>query len=104
MTTDLKNMDLKELKKLQKDVAKAIENFEDRKRQEALSAVQKTAEELGFKLSDLVAGSGKKPKTKSVPKYAHPENSATTWTGKGRRPAWVVEHLDGGGSLEDLAI
>ncbi|WP_223426893.1 H-NS histone family protein [Tateyamaria pelophila] len=104
MTIDLKNMDLKELKKLQKDAAKAIENFEDRKRQEALAAAREAVGEFGFKLEELVTGSGKKPKTKSVPKYAHPENSAKTWTGKGRRPAWVVAHVDGGGSLEDLAI
>lgn len=104
MTTDLKNMDLKELKSLQKEVAKAIENFEERNRQEALAAAQKAAEEKGFKLSDLMGGSGKKPKTKSAPKYAHPENPSKTWTGKGRKPAWVVEHLDGGGSLEDFAI
>lgn len=104
MTTELKNMDLKELLSLQKDVSEAITNFESRKRQEALEAAQEAVGALGFKLSDLMAGSGKTPKTKSVPKYAHPENSAKTWTGKGRRPAWVVAHVDGGGSLEDLAI
>ncbi len=104
MKYDLENMDLKELQSLQKDVVKAIKNHGERKRQEALVAAHKTANGFGFKLEDLIGGTSKKAKTKSIPKYVHTENSAKTWTGKGRRPAWVNEHLDGGGSLEDLAI
>ncbi len=104
MKYDLEDMDLKELKSLQKDVAKAINNYEERKRQEALAAAQKTATEFGFKLEDLMGGKVKKPKANGVAKYAHPENPTTTWTGKGRKPAWVNEHLDAGKSLEDLAI
>ena len=104
MNIDLTNMDLKDLKKLQKNVAKEIDSFKDRKRQEALAAAQEAVGALGFKLEDLMRGSKKMPKGKSLPKYAHPENSAQTWTGKGRRPAWVVAHVEAGGSLEDLAI
>jgi DNA-binding protein H-NS len=104
MKFDLKNMELKELLSLQKDVAKAIEDFEDRKRQEALEAAQEAVGALGFKLSDLLGGSGQTPKTKGAAKYAHPENPEKTWTGKGRRPAWVNQHLGAGGSLENLTI
>ncbi len=104
MKYDLENMDLKELKSLQKDVAKAINNYEERKRQEALAAAQKTVAEFGFKLEDLVGGKVKKPKANGVAKYAHPESPTTTWTGKGRKPAWVNEHLNAGKSLENLAI
>jgi len=104
MNIDLTNMDLKDLKKLQKNVAKEIDSFKDRKRQEALAAAQEAVGALGFKLEDLMRSSKKMPKEKSLPKYAHPENSAQTWTGKGRRPAWVVAHVEAGGSLEDLAI
>ncbi len=81
-----------------------LNNYEERKRQEALAAAQKTATEFGFKLEDLMGGKLKKPKANGVAKYAHPENPTTTWTGKGRKLAWVNEHLDAGKSLEDLAI
>ncbi len=104
MKYDLENMDLKELKSLQKDVAKAINDYEERKRHEALSAAQKKVAEFGFKLEDLMGGKGKKPKANGVARYAHPENPTKTWTGKGRKPAWVNEHLDAGKPLEDLAI
>lgn len=35
-------------------------------------------------------------------RYRHPTNPGQTWTGRGRRPAWVNEWLAGGGSLDDL--
>lgn len=38
------------------------------------------------------------------PKYANPENRSQTWSGLGKRPHWVVDHLAGGGELYDLAI
>ena len=34
--------------------------------------------------------------------YFNPENPAQGWTGHGRRPRWVLDHLAQGGNLEDL--
>ena len=36
--------------------------------------------------------------------YANPENAGQTWTGRGRKPAWVVEALTKGKTLTDLEI
>ena len=44
----------------------------------------------------LVEGAG--------PKYGNPENPAETWSGKGKRPAWVEAALAEGKSLENLEI
>jgi hypothetical protein len=38
------------------------------------------------------------------PKYRNPENPAETWSGKGKRPAWVEAALVEGRSLESLEI
>ena len=35
------------------------------------------------------------------PKYAQGDK---TWSGRGRQPLWVTQHLNNGGKLEDLAI
>jgi len=40
----------------------------------------------------------------SVPKYQHPDNPDKTWVGVGNKPQWVREHLNAGGSLDDLLI
>ena len=38
-----------------------------------------------------------------VVKYRHPDDPALTWSGRGKRPLWVVEYLATGKSLDDLA-
>ena len=39
---------------------------------------------------------------KPLPKYRNPGNHKQTWTGQGRRPGWVLAHLNGGGQMEEL--
>ena len=103
---DLQNMSLDELKRLQKDVAKAIDDYEERRRREALAAVEAKAGEMGFTLAELTsftpAKKGGKPRL--PPKYQHPENPALTWSGRGRQPAWIKEGLEAGKSLDDFLI
>lgn len=41
---------------------------------------------------------------KKEPKYVNPHNPEQTWTGHGRQPQWVKDHLAAGGSLQDLLI
>lgn len=100
---DLSSMSLDELKKLQKDVTKAIETFKERQRLEALAAIEAKAKEMGFSLSELTGGT-KKSASLSVPKYVHPENPALTWTGRGRQPRWIKEGLESGKSHDDFLI
>ena len=99
----INKLSLDELKALQKDVTKAIDEFEVKRRQEALAAVQAAAKEKGFTLADLV-GNSKPQAVKAPPKYRHPENPSVTWSGRGRQPAWIKEALAAGKSLEEFAI
>lgn len=101
---DLNNMTLEELKDLQKDVNKAVASFEERKRKEALGALEAKAQEMGFSLSELTGGTKKSAKVAVPPKYQHPENSALTWSGRGRQPKWIKEGLNAGKSLDDFLI
>lgn len=101
---DLDSLELDELKKLQKDVAKAITSFEARKLKEARATVTAAAQELGYSLEELVGGKVKGAKSAAAPKYRHPENAELTWSGRGRQPAWFKEAIAGGASPDDLAI
>ncbi|MFN0113583.1 MAG: H-NS family nucleoid-associated regulatory protein [Paracoccaceae bacterium] len=104
MNIDLNGLSLKELKDLQSQVAKAIAGFEDRKRNEALAAVEEKAKSLGFTLSDLVGAAAPRKKRVVSAKYANPADRSQTWTGRGRRPRWVEAALAAGKALSDLAI
>ena len=44
------------------------------------------------------------PKKKAPPKYRNPEDDSSTWTGRGRKPLWVLAALESGKSLDDLLI
>ena len=101
---DLEALSLSELKKMQKDVAKAIFTYQDRQKVEALAKVEAFARELGFSLAELVGTETKTARAPAPEKYRHPENPALTWSGRGRRPQWFVEALAGGGTAGDMEI
>lgn len=101
---NLDEMPLDELKRLRKDVEKAISSFENRKRSEALAAAEAAAQENGFTLSELTGMVARSRKPKTPAKYRHPENPELTWSGRGRRPAWISEAVDAGRSLSDFEI
>ena len=103
---DLESMDRKELETLISDARKALETLEARKKLEAKRAAEDTLKAYGFSLNDIVddkTAPGKKA-TRGAPKYAHPEDPTLTWTGRGRKPKWIVEALEAGKSIDDFAI
>ncbi|XDA97834.1 H-NS histone family protein [Sulfitobacter sp. LCG007] len=103
-TVNLDKLTLDELKDLQKDVKKAIDGYETRKRQEALAALDAKAKELGFSLSELTGAPKKGAKAVHAPKYRHPENPEMTWSGRGRQPGWIKEAVSAGEPLDQFLI
>lgn len=95
-------------------IEKAIETAEARDRQAALDKVRSVAKQHGFELAELVDTTGAsgrrrgaksaRPKAKVAPKYRNPNDPSQTWSGRGRTPRWMQEHVDAGGSREDLGI
>lgn len=101
---DLSALSLQELKQLEKNVAKAITSFEERRKTDARAKVDELARELGFSLNELAEAAPSRKRAASEPKYRDPENPEITWSGRGRKPAWIVDGLAAGKSLEDFAI
>ena len=101
---NLEAMSLKELRQLQKDLAKAISTYEDRHKAEARTKLEAIAKEMGYSLADLIGAEGKTTRAPAVAKYRHPENAALTWSGRGRKPLWLVDALAAGKSATELEI
>lgn len=104
MNIDLGSMSLKELKDLQSQVARAISNYEDRKKKQALAELEEKARELGFSLAELTGASAPRKRAPASAKFANPANAADTWSGRGRKPRWFAEALAAGKRPEDMAI
>jgi DNA-binding protein H-NS len=102
---DLEKLSLDELKVLQNEVAVAIFNFEKKRKAETLAELEALAHAKGFSLKELLNNFNGKSNKKSVaPKYADPANPENTWTGRGRKPKWLVKALESGCTAEDFAI
>jgi len=125
VSIDLSSLSSDELKDLSRHIAKEIRIRTVKEAKEAeRAAVQKTKElflqmrdlaaKHGMSVEDVLAsggrvrrrrGTGPAPtKTKSPPKYRNPDDPEKTWTGKGRKPGWIVKALEKGKKLKDFEI
>lgn len=117
MTTDLKKMSRKELEKLARDVEKALDKLRKQDLKKVRQDLKKVAaaagvtieEALGLDTAPKAAKSKKKSakskaKMKSPAKFANPNNSSQTWTGKGRQPEWYKAAIAAGKSADSMAI
>ena len=100
---DISQISTQELKDLLNQIPAELKRRERSERVNLLRDLEKLASERGYSLSDIVSDT-KSTKAPVAIKYKHPESNELTWTGRGRKPAWVVEHLNSGGSLESLAV
>ena len=106
--TDLSQMSMDELLQHQEAIKAAMESKkadELKYIQAELVALDQTAQKLGSSALELLSGKGgKSQKAKATPKYAHPENPSLTWSGRGRYPEWVKDHIENGGDKDDFLI
>ena len=101
---DVTTLSLPELKKLQREVAKSIETYEDRRKSSAIAALEERARELGFNFLELTGLVVKKPRSPAAAKYRNPDNTDETWSGRGRKPVWYVAQIENGKSPADMLI
>ncbi len=101
---NLDALSLKELRQLQKDLAKAIFTYEERHKAQARAKLEAIAKEMGYSLAELIGVEVKTTRAPAVAKYRHPENAALTWSGRGRKPRWFADHVNAGKDPSALAV
>lgn len=97
---------LDKIKKLQAEQQKLTEAATEEALAQASAAVE-VLNSLGhsYELKNTARKARGPKKTGSLPpKYAHPENPGTTWSGKGPTPAWLKELEDAGKKRDDFLI
>lgn len=95
---------------------KQIEELEGRIAQAKAKATDSVKAELKAKIDALLASAGMtigdvypmaargRGKGKSAAKYANPDDRSQTWTGRGRRPDWLIARLKKGVTLDSFKI
>jgi DNA-binding protein H-NS len=92
-----------ELINLQKRVEEAIAEKRAADAQTTKEQLRQMAEKAGFDIKELFGKRGS-PKGTGVAKYRNTKDSAQTWTGRGRKPNWLVDAVKKGAKLESFAI
>lgn len=108
-SANIDKMSLKELIELEAKVRKAIAAARDRERAEVKKKMSELADEHGFSVAELFGGgravkAAGKGKSVGIARYANPDDRSDTWTGRGRKPNWLLERLKKGAKLADFEI
>lgn len=103
---DLNVLSLDELKKLKRDVEKAIDSFEHRRLIQAREVLTEKARELGVTLAEVLSldEKGRARRSPGEAKYRNPDDRGQTWSGRGRKPRWFADALASGVTADSLLI
>jgi DNA-binding protein H-NS len=105
MSVKINTMSLPELIQLQKDLVPAIKKRQKKEKTSLRKKMEKLAKESGFTFDEVAESiTTKQPASKVKPKYANPDDKEQTWTGRGRKPKWVVDALENGKELDSFTI
>ena len=101
---DLTKYSSKELGELKEQIDKELSSRRKGEAKQAQKELKKVAEKYGFNLNELVGATKPKQRTTGAIKYRHPEDATKTWSGRGRKPAWVKDWEQAGRPLQDAKV
>lgn len=86
-------------------IQKEIDKRKAKELDEVRLQFREMAKNLGVPLEILLEEpTTKKPTKKVEPRYRSKVNPENTWSGRGKKPRWLVEELENGGDLADFLI
>ena len=103
MAINVDNLSLKDINDLEAKLAKAKAHAAQAERAKYKEKIDNILKGTGLTVHDLY-GIGKKGRGKSAAKYANPDDRSQTWTGRGRKPNWLVAKVKRGAKMADFAL
>jgi len=106
---NIESMPLSELRSLRAGIEQELRR-RGSATQRLVRKLEKLATSQGLSLKELIGTAGGSEQILTVSpvgtpiKYRNPDNPAQGWTGHGRNPKWVTDHLANGGTLDTLAV
>lgn len=99
-------LSLKDLNDLEAKVVKAKANARNRAKADVKAKIDAILASSGFTIADLypVARTARGRGGNKAAKFVNPDNRSETWTGRGRKPNWLVAKLSKGAKLQDFAV
>ena len=102
--TGIEKASYKELVEARDAIEAALAKRKDEERAEVKRKIAELANGSGFEITELFGGNRGRKRTSSAAKYRNPKDTSQTWTGRGRKPNWLVEALGQGAKLESFEV
>ena len=100
---DLENLDVEQLRAITENAQQLIDQKQHQRLYDAYMQFEQIAEDADSSIDEILKAGEKLEKKRSI-KYRNTDNSEETWTGRGRKPTWLVEALPAGHELNEFAI
>jgi len=104
--TDLSKYSSQELEKLAREARDLAVAKKEEEKKQLRAEVVKRIRDAGFTIEEIFSAKSApaKKSVTSVVKYRDPADPSRTWTGRGRKPGWLVEAESAGRSLQEFAV
>lgn len=100
---DLDSLNVDELRAITENAQQLIAKKQHQRLYDAYMQFEQISEDCNATIEEILKAGEKLEKKRSI-KYRNTDNNEETWTGRGRKPTWLVEALTAGHDLEDFAI
>lgn len=101
-TPNVDKLSYAELLKFHERITVAIAAKKAEDAQVTRQQLRELAQKRGFDIDELFGKRGKRGA--SAPKFRNPKDASQSWTGRGRKPNWLVDALKKGGKMDDFAL
>lgn len=100
---DIENLNINELQELIQQAETLIIRKQENQMMEAYKQFENIAKECNSTISEILEA-GRELASKRSIRYANPENKEETWTGRGRKPLWLIAALEDGRKLSEFEV
>lgn len=100
---DLDSLNVDELRAITENAQQLISQKQHQRLHEAYVQFEKIAADANSSIEEILKAGESLEKKRNI-KYRNTENNEETWTGRGRKPTWLVEALEAGRDIEDFAV
>jgi len=101
---DLSTLDYTQLLDLKTQLEREINARQAEEKANAKRQILELVKTYGLTVEEVLSKPVAASRKPVEAKYRNPDDANQTWSGRGRKPAWVQQYVDAGFKIEDLAI
>lgn len=100
---NLSELSIEDLRSITQNAQNVIIRKQTQRLRDAYELFEQIAEEAGSSIEEILS-MGEDIKQERSVRYRDPKNPENIWTGRGRKPNWLLEEVKNGNHIEDFAV